>query len=214
MNFKTYESATGQKALDLARVHEKVALETGADVRVAVQATDVAMIAKAVSIPVYAQHVDAVGFGGHTGYILPEAVVAAGAKGTLLNHSERRLDRKVLVESVRRAKEAGLTVVVCAKDPEEGASFLQFEPDFIAVEPPELIGGDVSVSNAQPEVIEHAAKLIGSEKLLVGAGVKNGADVQKALELGAHGVLLASGVTTAQNPESVLMDLASGLKRV
>jgi triosephosphate isomerase len=111
-----------------------------------------------------------------------------------------------------RAKEVGLKTIVCAKDPEEGASFLEFEPDLIAVEPPELIGGDISVSSAQPEIIENAAKLIGSDRLLVGAGVKNGEDVRIAIELGAKGVLLASGVTKAADPKAVLLDLVSGLK--
>ena len=44
---------------------------------------------------------------------------------------------------------------------------------------------------------------------LCGAGVKNGADVAKALELGTEGVLLASGVTKADDPIAVLRDLVS-----
>jgi triosephosphate isomerase (TIM) len=211
-NFKTYESATGEAAVRLAKIHEEVARETGADIQVAVQAVDLAMVSAAVGIPVHAQHIDAVGFGGYTGHILPESVKLAGAVGTLLNHSERRLTREVLAASIKRAKELGLKTIVCAKDPEEGASFLEFDPDLIAVEPPELIGGDISVSTAQPDIIKNAAKLIGSDKLLVGAGVKNGKDVRIAIELGARGVLLASGVTKAKDPKAVLMDLVSGLK--
>ncbi len=209
-NFKTYESATGDAALALAMIHDKVAKETGADIRIAVQAADLYRIAQAVSIPVYAQHIDPVGFGSNTGHILPEAVEAAGAKGTLLNHSERRLERDVIQKSIERAKELGLEVVLCAQDPEEGASFVDLDPTLIAVEPPELIGGDISVSTAQPEIVSDAAKLI-NDKCLVGAGVKNGADVKKSLELGAKGVLLASGVTKASDPEEVLLDLVSGL---
>lgn len=211
-NFKTYESATGEAALALGKVHEEVAKQTGADIRVVAQPIDLAWLAHTLSIPVYAQHIDPIDFGSHTGHILPEDVKMAMGMGTLLNHSERRLEREVIKASVRRAKEVGLIVILCAKDPEEGASFLEFEPDLIAVEPPELIGGDISVSTAQPEIIENAAKLIGSDKLLVGAGVKNGADVRKAIELGARGVLLASGVTKAADPMAVLMDLVSGLK--
>jgi triosephosphate isomerase len=210
-NFKTYESATGQAALDLGKIHEEVAKETGADIRICPQATDLAWLSHELKFPVYAQHIDPIEFGSHTGHILPENVKMAGAAGTLLNHSERRLEREVLRASVRRAKEAGLEVIICAKDPEEGASFLEFEPDLIAVEPPELIGGDISVSTAQPEIVTNAAKLIGTDKLLVGAGVKTGADVKKALELGARGVLLASGITKAADPKAVLMDLAKGL---
>ncbi|MBN2306861.1 triose-phosphate isomerase [Candidatus Peregrinibacteria bacterium] len=211
-NFKTYESATGDAALALAKVHQEVARETGADIQVAVQAVDLTRLCGELDIPVHAQHIDPVKYGSSTGHILPESVKQTGAVGTLLNHSERRLERDVLKKSIERAKEIGLKTIVCAKDPEEGASFLEFEPDLIAVEPPELIGGDISVSTAQPEIIENAAKLIGSEKLLVGAGVKNGEDVRIALKLGARGVLLASGVTKAADPKAVLLDLASGLK--
>jgi len=211
-NFKTYESATGQRAIELAKIHEKAAKKTGVEIMVAVQPTDLMAVAKAVKIPVLAQHIDFVGMGGFTGHITAEAVKAAGAKGTLLNHSERRLPRDVLAKSIKRAKELGLMTVVCAATPEEGATFLEFEPDLIAVEPPELIGGDISVSSAQPDIIKNAAKLIGKDKLLVGAGVKNGKDVKIALKLGAKGVLLASGVTKAKDPMAVLVDLAGGFK--
>lgn len=199
--------------MNLARIHEEVAKETGADIRIAVQVVDLFRINQGVSIPVFGQHLDPVNFGNSTGHILPEGLKMAGAVGTLLNHSERRLTRDILKASIQRAKEVGLSVIVCAQTPEEGASFLEFDPDFIAVEPPELIGGDISVSTAQPEIIENAARLIGSDKLLVGAGVKNGEDVRLALKLGARGVLLASGVTKAKDPKTVLMDLADGLSK-
>lgn len=211
-NFKTYESATGKKALELAKIHEQVAKETGTPIMVAVQAVDLAMVSHGVKIPVLAQHIDPVGFGGFTGHILPESVKQAGAAGTLLNHSERRLERGVLASSVKRAKELGLITVVCAATPEEGATFLEFDPDYIAVEPPDLIGGDVSVTT-RPDVVKKAVALIGGEKLLVGAGVKNGQDVRIARQLGAKGVLLASGVTKAKDPKAVLMDLVGGLAR-
>jgi triosephosphate isomerase len=210
-NFKTYQSATAENAVALAKIHQEVAEELDADIRVAVQAMDLFRVAQAVHIPVIAQHIDPIGFGSHTGSVLPEAVKSAGAQGTILNHSEKRLEREVLQRSIERARELGLTTVVCAETPEEGASFLEFDPDYIAVEPPELIGGDISVSTAKPEIIENAARLIGSDKLLVGAGVKNGKDVRLAIKLGAKGVLLASGITKAGDPKAVLMDLASGL---
>ncbi|MFH0820293.1 MAG: triose-phosphate isomerase [Candidatus Peregrinibacteria bacterium] len=209
-NFKTYEQATGDKAVALAKVHETVAREMSAPIWIAVQAIDLARVCAAVNIPVLAQHVDPVGYGNSTGSVMPEAVKMAGAKGTLLNHSERRLNREILGQAIARCKEVGLITVVCAKDPEEGASFLEFNPDFIAVEPPDLIGGDVSVTT-RPEVVTKSVELIGSEKLLVGAGVKNGQDVHKAVQLGAKGVLLASGVTKAKDPKAVLVDLAKGL---
>lgn len=212
VNFKTYESATGQKALELAKIHERVAQETGVSMGVCVQPTDLKMIADAVSIPVFAQHIDPVSYGSSTGHIMPEAIKEAGAYGTLLNHAERQISMEVLEASINRAKELGLYTVVCANTPEAGVEIAKLGPDLIAVEPPDLIGGDVSVSSAEPEIITKACELIGGDKLLVGAGVKTGEDVKTCIELGSCGVLLASGVTKADDPEAVLKDLANGLK--
>jgi len=212
-NFKTYESCTGEAALKLAKIHEEVAKETGAHIQIAVQAIDLFRISQKVTIPVLSQHIDPVGFGGHTGSISPQSVKMMGGVGTLLNHSEKRLERSVLKESIRQAKEAGLATIVCAATPEEGASYLEFDPDFIAVEPPELIGDpNLSVATAKPEIIKNAVKLIGNDRLIVGAGVKDGEDVRISMKLGAQGVLLASAIARAEDPKAILMDLVSGLK--
>jgi triosephosphate isomerase (TIM) len=210
-NFKTYEGATGAKALELARVHEKVSKATGISMAVAVQLADLRLVAEAVSIPVFAQHIDPVRYGSNTGYVLPEAVKEAGAYGTLLNHSERQIGMELLKASIEAAQAVGLTVVACAQDHQEADQVLHMGPEWVAVEPPDLIGGDISVSTSQPELIRAAVELHGGNSTtLVGAGVKNAEDVRIAIELGACGVLLASGVTKADDPESVLRDLASG----
>lgn len=211
-NFKTYESATGDRAVALAKVHERVAHDTQKTVVVAVQATDIFRVSQAVDIPVFAQHCDAVGFGSHTGWLLPEAVKQAGASGTILNHSEHRFSSfDDLGNAIARAKSVGLMTCVCAEHPEEGARIAaHFSPDFIAVEPPELIGGDISVSTARPELISESVAQI-SVPVLVGAGVKTGDDVRIALERGAKGVLLASGITKSDNPEAALRDLCRGM---
>lgn len=212
VNFKIYEQATGESALALAKIHEKVAQETGASIGIAVSAIDLAMVAASVNIPVFAQHVDAVDYGGHTGHISPTQVRDAGAYGTLLNHAENPLEDIVLMKSIQKCHEAGLYVVVCANTPEKAKEILKFNPDLIAVEPPELIGGDISVSKAGPHIIENAVQMVGENKLLVGAGIKDPEDVQIALSLGACGVLLASGVVKAGDPYSALTALVTGLE--
>jgi triosephosphate isomerase (TIM) len=212
VNFKIYEQATGDAAVTLAKVHERIAKETGASIGVAVSALDLQRVCEAVSIPVFAQHLDPVSFGSGTGKILPELLKELGAYGTLLNHAECPLEDAVLEKSIERARENGLYTVVCANTPEKGKEIMAMNPDLIAVEPPELIGGDLSVSKADPGIIEKSVGLIGANRVLVGAGVKNGEDVKIALELGASGVLLASGVTKAADPYAVLMDLVEGLQ--
>lgn len=222
VNFKLYERATGSEdsdsmvrissAVELAKCHEKVAKETGVNIAVAVNAIDLAEVCQNVDIPVFAQHVDPVTYGSYTGHILPVAVRDAGAAGTILNHAECQIDDMTLKASIDSAKEAGLYVVACANDEEAAEKIVNFGPDLVAVEPPDLIGGNVSVSKANPDVIKNSVEKLGDGKVLVGAGVKTGEDVKIALELGASGVLLASGVTMADSPTDVLRDLVSGLK--
>ncbi len=212
VNFKLYESATGMNAVKLAKIHERIAEETGTSIGIAVNPFDLREVVKNVNIPVFAQHIDPVEYGSFTGHLLADTVKEIGAYGTLLNHAERQLENEALRRSIERAHEADLYTIVCANTPEEAARIEKYDPDLIAVEPPELIGGDISVSKAEPRIVEDAVNLVGEGKILVGAGVKNADDVRIALALGASGVLLASGVTKADDPYAVLLDLSSGLK--
>jgi len=117
--------------------------------------------------------------------------------------------------AVEKCRELGLETIVCSNNLEVSKACSLTNPGYIAVEPPELIGGDVSVTTANPEIVRNTVNAIKNinpnVKVLCGAGVKNGKDVAKALELGAEGVLLASGVVKAKNPKDVLMDLISGI---
>ena len=215
VNYKTYEKGYGKNALGLTKILQKVAEETGASVAVAVGPTDIGTISREYSLPVFAQNIDAVGFGSHTGYVLCEAVKESGAVGTLINHSEHRLTLANIDECVRRAKKVGLATCVCSNNLATSKAASLLSPEFVAVEPPELIGGDISVSRAQPGLVKDtvdAIKAISPDvKVLCGAGVKNGEDVSRALELGSEGVLLASGVVKAKDVEAVMRDLIGGL---
>ncbi|QKQ98658.1 triose-phosphate isomerase [Candidatus Nanohaloarchaea archaeon] len=162
-------------------------------------------------VEVFAQHLDPVEPGSHTGSILGEGIVEAGASGTLLNHSENRLESEQIKASVEKAKELGLNTVVCAQSPEECREFKEFEPDYIAFEPPELIGGDTSVAEAEPEIIEEAVEASAPVPALTGAGIKTAEDVSKSLEHGCEGVLVASGVVKAEKPGEAVEELVKGL---
>ncbi len=210
VNFKTYRQATGDNAVRLAKACEKVAKASGVNIIAAVQAAEIYRVASAARIPVFAQHVDSIGYGKNTGYILPQSIKEAGASGTLLNHAEHKIDYETLEAAIGSCKRLGLTTVVCAEGKEEAATVARLNPDFIAVELPELIGTLVSVSKANPEAVTSAIaeiKRIRDIPVLCGAGVANGEDVKKALELGTVGVILATAVTTAKNPEAALAEL-------
>lgn len=227
VNFKTYREAMGERAMRLARVAEEVTGRTGVCVAVAPQIVDLRWVAGSVRIPVFAQHIDPVGYGKYTGHILPEAVRDAGAVGTLLNHSERRLVRsaephkrklelEILRAAVRRAWEVGLKPVICVDTVDLGRAIASFNPYAVAIEPPELIGTGIPVSKARSEVVSEAVEAVkrvnADVRVLCGAGITSGEDVSAALRLGAEGVLVASGVVKAEDPLERLLDLASAAK--
>jgi len=215
LNVKTYTEATGNKALDIAMLMDEISKETGASMAIAVQATDISLCANKVSIPVWAEHIDPIKPGSHTGWTLAEAVKNAGAVGTLINHSEHRLKLADVDICITRAKELDLDHIICSNNVATSKAIAAFSPNFIAVEPPELIGGDISVTTADPDIVSGSVEAVKNVdkkvKVLCGAGVKNGKDVSKAIELGADGVLLASGIVKAKDKELVIRDLAAGL---
>ena len=213
VNFKAYLEGTGVNALQLAKIAEGVSSETGVSVAVAPQLTDIRMIADQVEIPVYAQHVDAIDAGAYTGHILAEAVKEAGAAGTLINHSERRLKLSEIDDLVRKARSVGLLSVVCTNTAAVSAASAALGPDMVAIEPPELIGTGIAVSKARPEIVTDTVSLIKriapQVVVLCGAGITVGEDVKAALKLGTEGVLLASGVVKAKDQKKALMEIAT-----
>ena len=204
-NFKTYEEGTGSHASRLAKIIAKVSREKGIRIIATPQFTDISNVAKFCET--FAQHIDAINFGANTGWILPEAVKAAGATGTFINHSEHRLSMKEIEKRIKRARQVGLETLVCVATSAEVKKVKAFRPDWIAIEPPELIGSGKSVSTERPELVSRAVEAGRPRPVLCGAGVTNGRDVKKALELGAKGVLIASGFVKASNPEKVLREL-------
>ena len=215
VNFKTYIEGTGKKAVDLARSAKKVSTETGVCFAVAPQFVDIPIILNSVSIPIFAQHIDPFKPGSYTGHVLPEAIKEAGAVGTLVNHSERRLKLADIDETLTRAREVGLTTVVCTNNTAVSASAAALKPDMIAVEPPELIGSGIPVSKAQPKVVtgtvDSVKKVNRNVIVLCGAGITNGEDVAAAIKLGTQGVLVASGIVKAKDPYKVMLEFAQAI---
>ncbi|RLI11884.1 triose-phosphate isomerase [Candidatus Bathyarchaeota archaeon] len=216
VNFKTYLEATGRKAVELAGNAEKVSLETNVSIGVAPQFSDLSTVAKNVDIPVFAQHIDPVKPGSHTGHVLAEAVKEAGAIGTIINHSERQLKLSEIDEIIKITREKGLVSVVCANNPAISMAVATLEPDILAIEPPELIGTGIPVSKAKPEVVTDTVKLVrkvnSKVTILCGAGISHGEDVTAALRLGTQGVLVASGIVKAKNQYAVLREFAEATR--
>ena len=217
INYKTYLEATGKKSVELSRIIENIGHDIGVSVAVAPQFCDIAHVAAQVEIPIFAQHVDAVLPGASTGHVLADSVKAAGASGTLLNHSERLLRLADLERTVSLVRELGLASVVCAGNADSASAVSMFRPDIVAIEPPELIGSGRAVSKEQPEVVTQSVKEIrrvnSDVRILCGAGVSTGDDVYASLSLGAQGVLVASAVVKSNHPDRVMTDFCNAVRR-
>ena len=213
VNFKTYASASGNRAMELAKAMQE-ADHTKATFVAVVYAFDLSEVSGLDGLEVWSQHLDPVGQGGHTGWLEPTTAIERGAQGSIINHAEHKVEL-THVEQLLGMLPEGFPVCACAADVEEAKALAKLQPDFIAVEPPELIGGDISVTTADPQIVTDTVNAVKSVnphvRILCGAGVKNGEDVAKAIELGSEGVLLASGVTKSDNPAAVLADLVSKL---
>jgi len=215
LNEKAYVESAGNRGLELAKICDSVATECDVSIAICPQQVDLAKIAAAVKISSFAQHVDAVEPGSQTGFVTLESVKEAGAVGSLVNHSEHRLKIAEIDFIISKAARLNLLTIVCTNNIAVSRSIAELKPYAIAVEPPELIGTGRAVSKVDPAIVEDTVKEVKriDEECVVlcGAGVTNGEDVRAALELGADGVLLASGVVKAQDPRTVLLDLVSGL---
>ncbi len=216
LNLKNYPEVLGDGAVKFAQAAAKVAAKTKVEVVVSPPNSMLALVATRVSIPVFCQSVGMESGEKTTGADLPEAVVAAKAVGTLLNHSEARKPHAELRQLVPRVRGLGLKVCLCARSAEESVALSALGPEYMAVEPPELIGSGIAVSRAKPEIVrgtvEGLRRAAYRGRILCGAGIVDGEDVKKAVALGADGVLVSSSVVKARDWEGKISELALSLE--
>jgi triosephosphate isomerase len=210
VNLKTYSCdpvAVAQGAMNAA---------TATDARIAI-APQAVHLERVITheVETWAQHIGPSTPGSHTGSTDAVAVGDIGVTGTLLNHSERRLRLADIDAALDRAHDAGLETIICANNPNQIRACAALGPSAVAVEPPELIGTGTPVSQADPEIVtasvNAAADVDPTVDVLCGAGISTGDDVVAARDLGADGVLLASGVAKADDPTAALESLLAPL---
>ena len=215
VNFKNYSEVMGRGSVRLARSVFKAGEATGQSLIVAPPTPLLARVAGRVRMPVFAQSVSTAPGEKTTGSVAPEAVKAAGAKGTILNHSESRIPVSMLKDAVPRLSAMSLEVCLCAKTAAEAGRLAGLGTTYLAVEPPELIGTGVAVSKARPELVSRAVEVVRRAgfrgRVLCGAGIVTGRDVAAAMELGADGVLVSSSVVKARDWDSKILELARSL---
>jgi triosephosphate isomerase len=205
INFKAYLESTGSSAVRLIRSIESEISDNKSIIAV-LNPLDSLIETKLTK---YIQTAEPLNPGAFTGHIPIGLLKEYHYSGVMLNHSEHKLGIETVKSSVLIASEMGFKTLVCAADLSEIGAVIPLEPDYIAYEPPELIGGNISVSTAKPEIIQEAVSMLGGtkSKLIVGAGIKNRNDVQISKKLGAEGILVASGVVKSPEPIRVIVEM-------
>lgn len=210
INFKNYKESVGFAGIKLAKNIFSVKSKKYA-VTIAPSIVLLKELAGLKQGKVFAQYVDYHMHGAYTGSILPAEVVEVGGYGTILNHSEKKIPFGILQNIVLECKRVHLQTVICASSLAEVSLIAHLKPDYIAYEPAELIGGDVSVTSAKKNVIADAVKSVKKKspltKILCGAGIHSHEDLVKALKLGASGVLLSHALVCAKKPKKKLKEL-------
>lgn len=213
VNLKCYQESISHGAHRIAKAAREVSDESGISIALAPMFMDIHPVKHHFGIPVFAQHIDPVTPGANTGRIPLASVKSAGAIGSLVNHSEYRLTLADIDKNVTALRAEGMVSCVCSNNVATTAAAAILRPDYVAIEPPELIGGSISVAEANPDIItasvEAALKANPDVKILTGAGIHSGKCVKTALDLGTSGVLLASSVVKAEDPAKILRDLVS-----
>jgi triosephosphate isomerase len=214
INCKNYEEIAGDKIIEFVKIAERIAKKHKIKIAIAPPQHLIGLVSNS-SIPILAQHVDNFNVGSTTGYMIPELLKKSKVSGSLINHSEHRISEKEITSLVLRLKKLKMISVVCVKDVAEAKKYAKLNPDYIAIEPPELIGSGKAVSKERPELITKSADAVNSAnnktKLLCGAGIISGQDVAKALELGSKGILVASGIIKAKDWTKIIEEFSKAM---
>ena len=214
INCKNYEEIAGDKIVEFVKIVERIAKKHKIKIAIAPPQHLIGLVSNS-SIPILAQHVDNFSVGSTTGYMIPELLKKSKISGSLINHSEHRISEKEIIALVLRLKELKMMSVVCVKDVAEAKKYAKLNPDYIAIEPPELIGSGKAVSKERPELITKSADAVNSANnkthLLCGAGIISGQDVAKALELGSKGILVASGIIKAKDWTKIIEEFSKAM---
>ncbi|NND86252.1 MAG: triose-phosphate isomerase [Nitrosopumilus sp.] len=214
INCKNYEEIAGEKIIKFVKIAEKVSEKYNVKIAIVPPQHLIGLVSKSL-IPILAQHIDDSKVGSTTGFVIPELLKKSKVKGSLINHSEHRISSNKIQKLVSKLRELKMISIVCVKDVAEVKKYVKLNPDYIAIEPPELIGSGKAVSKERPELITKAANAIRNEKnktkLLCGAGIVSGQDVSKARELGSEGILVASGIIKAKNWNDIMSEFAKSM---
>jgi len=205
----------GEDCLNLAKAADRAAEETGLDLLFSCPFADIRLIKQNTNhLLVTAQHMDPVKPGRGMGYVLPESLKEAGADVVFLNHAEHPMTVSDLYATINRAKEVGINTMVCADSVAEGLAIARMSPDILLCEPTDLIGtGTVADDGYITEVISRIREADPNILILIASGVTTADDVYKVIMLGADGTGGTSGIVKAPDPGGRIMEWAEAVAK-
>lgn len=215
VNFKVYPGTTGESGLDLARILERVAAETGTHLAVAPQTPDLRLVAERTELPVVAQAVDPVDPGRGNGAILPEAAAAAGAGGAIVNHPERPENLGDVRTAIRRCREADLETIVAVDALDLARAVATLGPDCVLFERPADVASEEPMVRSAPDLVREFLATLDSVdpdvRAFVGGGIASPEDVAAAFDLGVDATGAASAFVGAGDPAGWIRSVAEAM---
>ncbi len=213
INLKNYLETAGDNTIKIIKDAEKVSEKTDVEIIVSPPQPSLALMTSQTNLKIISQHIDIKKSGSSTGYYIPEIIQKVGAFGSIINHSEHEIKMEEIRQSIEKLRELNLISIVCIKSAKDLKNILDFKPSYIAIEPPELIGTQKSISTEKPYLITECSNIINDEKtetkLICGAGISTKEDVKIALENGSSGILVSSSITKSSNWHDKIFELAS-----
>jgi triosephosphate isomerase len=206
----------GDKILQLSQIAKDISNSNKVQIMIAPPQNCLFYLSQFIKLPLICQHIDDEKIGATTGFTIPELAKSYGAAGSLINHSEHRIEHTHIQNLVERLKKLNMTSIVCAATSNEVGELARLNPNMIAIEPPELIGTGKAVSKVNPSIItksvKEARKHSENIQVICGAGIVDKTDVQSAINLGSKGILLASGLIKSGAWQDKLIELCEGFE--
>jgi triosephosphate isomerase (TIM) len=216
INCKNYLEIAGEKIFHLSEIAQDISERYKIEIIIAPPQNSLFYLSQFIKLPLICQHVDDEKIGPTTGFIIPELAKSYGASGSLINHSEHRMKQANIKNAIERLRQLEMFSIVCASTSKEVGELSRFNPDMIAIEPPELIGTGKAVSKVNPSIITESVKEARTYskniKVICGAGIVDKTDIQSAINLGSQGILLASGLIKSESWKDKLIELSEGFE--
>ena len=204
----------GNAVLELALIADRAAADFDVQVILTCSPCDLYRVQRATEhLFIFGQHIDPIATGPTTGKILPEALRAAGAVGTMINHPENQMIFSDVQKAIGRAHECDLDTLAFAQTLEQAVSLAWMGTDMVMVEEPQFIASNTILDSSYiKEVTDAAVKVKKDILVLQGAGIKSGMDVQNVISQGVLGTGSSSGIFRSDNPQNMIIEMIEGAR--